>query len=96
MITIYSTPNCAMCNTLKQVYNAHEVEYEEQQIGFDITKEQLEQMAGQPIRSAPVVFRGGSYIGGFAEGMQIMNAKKEEAAKAALSHELKALGIDLL
>ena len=99
MITIYSTPNCANCNSLKQIYKANGIDYEEKTIGVDIQKEALEEMSGTQLRAAPVVFRDDVYVGGIGEGMLLVNtvrAEKAEDVKAQMVEELKSLGVTLL
>ena len=99
MITIYSTPNCVNCNSLKQVYKANEVTYEEKQIGVDITKEELEALSGTQLRAAPVVFKDDVYVGGIGEAMLLINevrAQKAAQVQAQMAEELKSMGVTLL
>ena len=98
MITVYSTPSCQFCNMLKNVYKTREIEFEEKLIGVDITKEELEALAGTQIRQAPVVFKDGNYVGGYAEGQSLITeAHNDKAAKLQedLAKELSDLGISL-
>jgi len=98
MITIYSTPNCVNCNSLKQLYKANQIDFEEKTIGIDIQKQELEQLSGVELRSAPVVFRESNYVGGFGESMLLINelrAEKTAQMQAQMAEELKALGINL-
>jgi glutaredoxin len=98
MITVYSTPNCVNCNALKVNFKANQIAYEEKTIGVDITKEDLEALAGTVIRSAPAIIKDNVYIGGIAEGLALLNSIKTEKALAAqkeMQEELKSLGISL-
>ncbi len=98
MITIYSTPNCVNCNSLKQLYKANDVTFEEKTIGKDVTREELEKLSGVELKSAPVVFRDAVYIGGIGEAMLLINeerTKKTQEIQAQMADELKALGISL-
>lgn len=86
------------CNSLKQIYNANGVDYQEKTIGVDIQKEQLEAMSGVELRAAPVVFKDDTYVGGLGEGMQLIHearAQKAVEVKAQMAEELKSLGVVL-
>lgn len=98
MITIYSTPSCVNCNSLKQLYKANQIDFEEKTIGIDIQKEELEQLSGVELRAAPVVFKDSAYVGGFGEAMLLINEERNaKIAKAQeqMAEELKSLGINL-
>lgn len=98
MIVVYSTPNCVNCNALKKNYKAHQIEFEEKTIGVDITKEDLEELTGVALRSAPVIVNNDTYVGGIAEGLGLMNdilAERTEIAKKQMEKELQSLGISL-
>lgn len=98
MITIYSTPNCVNCNSLKQLYKANQINFEEKTIGVHIQKEELEQLSGVELRAAPVVFKDSVYVGGFSEAMLLINEERAAAtarAQEQMAEELKSLGITL-
>ncbi len=98
MITVYSTPNCVNCMSLKQLFKANDITFEEKLIGKDITKEQLEELSGVELRAAPVIFKDSTYVGGIGEGMLLINeerANKAATVQAQMAEELKALGITL-
>lgn len=64
MITIYSTPTCVYCKTLKEYLDEHKMEYKD----IDVTKDhkELEKMvniSGQ--MGVPVVDIDGSVVVGF-------------------------------
>ncbi|MEK7663843.1 MAG: glutaredoxin domain-containing protein [Patescibacteria group bacterium] len=64
MITIYSTPTCVYCNTLKEYLSSKEIEFKE----IDVTKDEkeLEKMvaiSGQ--MGVPVIDIDGNIIIGF-------------------------------
>lgn len=98
MITVYSTPNCVNCNALKVNYKAQKIDFEEKTIGVDITKDDLEALTGTTLRSAPVIVKDGTYIGGIAEGIALIHqitAEKAMEAQKQMEAELKSLGISL-
>lgn len=75
MIIIYGKPaseECMMCGAARMLCEMKDVPYEYKLIGKDATPEQLTQMAGVPIRSAPVIFERDTdgqhrYIGGYQD-----------------------------
>lgn len=98
MITIYSTPNCTNCNSLKQIFKANSITYEEKTIGVDIEREALEELSGVSLRAAPVVFNESTYVGGFGEAMALLpTLRAEQTAKIhqQMEEELKSLGVVL-
>lgn len=98
MIVVYSTPNCVNCNALKKNYKAHQIDFEEKIIGVDISKEDLETLTGVALRSAPVIMNEDTYVGGIAEGLQLMttiNNERVAQQQEKMKEELKALGISL-
>lgn len=98
MITVYSTPNCVNCNSLKQILKSNQIQYEEKTIGVDIQKEALEELSGVALRAAPVVFRDSTYVGGMGETMALMPeliAEKTASLQAQMIDELRAAGVVL-
>jgi glutaredoxin len=98
MITIYSTPNCANCNSLKLILKGHAIEFKEKQLGVDITKTELDTLVGEPVRAAPIVFYNDIHIGGMGETMLLINdilADKAAENQAKVLEELKAAGLGL-
>jgi len=70
-VIIYGKPNCPFCERAKSLCQAQNRSYEYQTVGVDITKEQLEEKVGRPIRTVPQIFimedGFAEYVGGFQE-----------------------------
>lgn len=72
MITIYSKEKCSQCDTAKFMCDVKRVDYEVKMLDKDYTQEEL--LAIVPnAKSYPVVFKGGSLIGGLYQLQQILN-----------------------
>lgn len=77
MLIIYGKENCPQCNLAELACNIRSVKYEYRIIGVDATPDELTQLAGVPIRSAPVIFERDDsgkmqYIGGYKELRQLI------------------------
>lgn len=73
-IIIYgkSGSECQQCGAAKMLCEMQKQAYEYKLIGEDVSPDQLSEMAGQPIRSAPAIFKKDRYgqltfIGGYQE-----------------------------
>ena len=68
---IYGTPGCTYCTQAKKLAESNGIEVEYKTIGQDIQKEQLEEIIGLTIKTAPQIFINSDgfteYVGGFAE-----------------------------
>lgn len=64
--TIWTKDDCTFCTQAKKLLEAKEIEYTEQKIGEEFTKEQLlEAVPGA--KSVPQIFIDGEYVGGYRE-----------------------------
>ena len=66
---VYSKPSCPYCVKAKALLTNHNIEFEEKILGSDITSTELFEMFDakelpRP-RTAPQIFLGGTYIGGY-------------------------------
>ncbi len=71
-IIIYGTPTCSFCTKAKELCAERGVNYTYHVVGEDITVEALTEMAGQPVRTVPQIFKLNNdgfieYIGGYQE-----------------------------
>jgi glutaredoxin len=63
---VWSKPNCPNCVKAKTLLEIGGIDYTENKIGVDYTKEQLLKVV--PLaRSVPQIFLNGEYIGGYEE-----------------------------
>lgn len=70
-VEIYGRPGCAFCDLAKELCERTGVAYDYKIVGESVSREQLEEMVGSPVRSVPQIFvttNGFSeYVGGFNE-----------------------------
>lgn len=70
-IVVYGKTGCTFCEQALALAESKGIDKTYKVVGSDITKEQLEEMCGKPIRTVPQIFitEGGfyEYIGGFTE-----------------------------
>jgi len=59
---IYSKDNCPFCEKAKNLLASHNIEYAENQIGVDVTREELLDLLPNA-RTVPQIFLYGNYIG---------------------------------
>jgi len=73
---IFSKKNCPYCVKAKELLNNKNIEYEEAEVGVDVTKEDIQQMVNKigfdiKIKTVPQIFfiTDGTieYIGGFTD-----------------------------
>lgn len=63
---VWSKENCPQCDTAKLMLTTHGVEFQENKIGTDYTREQLLEVVPNA-RSVPQVFIDGTLVGGLNE-----------------------------
>lgn len=70
-VLIYGTPQCKFCTMAKELCERNGFFVHYNTVGFDITKEQLEEKVGRPVRTVPQIFimedGFAQYIGGYQE-----------------------------
>lgn len=66
MYNIITKPGCVHCVSAKQLLDSKGIPYTEQNIGTDITIEEVKTAYPQ-IRTVPVVSYNGEFIGGYAQ-----------------------------
>lgn len=71
---VYSKPNCPQCVQAKTLLQTNNICYTEQEIGKDISLDDLFAKIGHPVRSAPQIFLNGSHV---STVMQLQQAIKE-------------------
>jgi len=59
---IYSKDNCPFCEKAKHLLASHDIEYAENKIGVDITREELLELLPNA-RTVPQIYLYGNYIG---------------------------------
>jgi len=65
-VTIYTTPTCVYCKTVKEFFKEHNVEYEEKNVAEDEqAREAMIEKSGQ--LGVPVIDVKGSIVVGFDE-----------------------------
>jgi len=55
-VLIYGKPGCPSCSKSVQFCNQNNISYSYHTVGVDITKEQLLEKVGKPVRSVPQIF----------------------------------------
>lgn len=69
--TIYGKDGCPNCVKAVNLCKSKGIEVDYKVVGFDITKEQLEESIGRPIRTVPQIFLTSDgfseYVGGYKE-----------------------------
>ena len=76
MFTIYGTPKCVNCTSIKNLFDNRSISYDYREVGKDITKDQLQEQLGRFVRSVPVIIN--------EDGVELTF---EEAKKFALSYQ---------
>lgn len=70
-IIVYGKPGCSFCVKAKNLCESRGVPYSYKTVGSDITKEQLQEHIGGPVKTVPQIFLMESgfaeYIGGYEE-----------------------------
>lgn len=70
-VLIYGTPQCIFCAKAKELCETYGAIVDYQTVGTDITKEELQEKIGRPIRTVPQIFINEDgffrYIGGYNE-----------------------------
>ena len=65
--TIYGKPNCKFCDQAKITLSMKGLTFIYQEIGKDLTREELIDKCPAPVRSVPQIFCGSEYVGGYEE-----------------------------
>ncbi len=70
-VIIYGRPGCTFCRKAKNLCESNGAAVEYKTVGTDISKEDLEEKVGRPVRSVPQIFvmsEGfAEYVGGYTE-----------------------------
>jgi Glutaredoxin and related proteins len=66
---IYSKDNCPFCEKAKHLLASHNIEYAENKVGVDVTREELLELVPHA-RTVPQIFLYGNYIGTYQELVQ--------------------------
>ncbi len=78
-VVIYGKPGCSYCVKAKSLCEAKGISYQYKQVGTDITKELLEGLVGNPIKTVPQIFihEDGfyNYVGGYDQLKVKLNEK---------------------
>jgi len=61
-ITIYGTPPCAKCKTVKEYLDSNSIAYDYQEVGTDITHDQLNETVSRQVRAVPVIMHGNKEV----------------------------------
>lgn len=72
-VTVYTKPGCSNCVRVKDYFDNHGVQYEEQPINDEI----LDEAVSAGIRQAPIVTAGDLMFGGYNE-TQLRNIKENK------------------
>lgn len=71
MYIIYGHENCSFCTAAKDLLEREGVDYQYNQVGVDITKEQLIAICPTPPKTVPQIFKDvdgtAVYIGGYQQ-----------------------------
>ena len=59
---IYSKDNCPFCEKAKHLLTSHGIEYAENKVGVDVTREELLELLPNA-RTVPQIYLYGNYIG---------------------------------
>ena len=61
-VTIYGTPVCPNCKNVLSFLKNNNTDYEYKVVGEDVSKEQLEDSVGRPVRAVPVIVVDGDEL----------------------------------
>ena len=59
MIVIYGTPTCTKCKQVLLLLSARDVDFTYLTVGQDVEKADVEEAAGRPVSSVPVILQDG-------------------------------------
>jgi glutaredoxin 3 len=66
MYTVYTKPDCPYCVKAKTLLKTKGLEYTEQKMGSDVTREYI--LENFPtMRTMPIITRNGELVGGYAQ-----------------------------
>lgn len=72
-VIIYGRPNCVYCERAKALCESKNINYVYREVGVDISREDLLEKIGEPVKSVPQIFiKNGDterYIKGGYEGL---------------------------
>lgn len=89
--TIYGKPTCGYCTKAKQLLDGHNRSYTYLEVGGQVTKEQLEVLVGEPVKTVPQIFVSDDgisrYIGGYTELVEYIKTTpmKKETSTSLLA-----------
>jgi len=70
-VEIYGRPSCTFCDRAKELCERTGLAYDYKIVGESVSREQLEEMVGSPVRSVPQIFVTtdgfSEYVGGYAQ-----------------------------
>ncbi len=64
-VVIYSRTNCTYCTRAKDFFRGKNIEYQEVQVGQDITTEEYTELTS--MKSVPAIFINDELIGGYTD-----------------------------
>lgn len=67
MYIIYSKPNCQQCTQAKMLLEMKGLAYEYLTLGADYELEDVLSTANTTVKAFPIVFKDGTFIGGYPE-----------------------------
>lgn len=67
---VYTLPNCPQCVEAKRLLECNQVCIEEKRIGVDVTVQELINLIGHPVRSAPQIRVDGTWIDNGVQGLR--------------------------
>lgn len=78
-VLIYGTPTCGFCKKAICLANLHNIGVEYITVGKDVTREELLEAVGKPVRTVPQIFvsKSGeeySYVGGYDEFKKMLES----------------------
>lgn len=62
IVTVYGTPICPNCKNVISYLDSSNVSYKYETVGESVTKEQLEETVGRPVRAVPVIIVDGQEV----------------------------------
>ncbi len=81
-VLIVGTPTCSYCDRAKALCTDKNIPYAYHELFKDISRDQLEEMVGRPVKTVPQVFSldeegRHTYIGGFAELQSLVSTMQQ-------------------
>ena len=79
-VEIYSKPDCPYCTRAKQVLRTNDIQFTEQMLGKDFTREIILDKF-PTAKTFPIIVLDGFYIGGYSQLVEKLNEQNNDTRK---------------